>query len=49
MIKLIVKLLIAFPRLGALFSSVREAYCMALADIKYKEYLALIEKLKKSD
>lgn len=49
MIKLIVKVLIAFPKLGALFSSVREAYCMALAHKKYEEYLALIEKLKKSD
>ena len=49
MIKLIVKLLIALPSLGALFTSIREAYCLALADIRYKEYLSMIEKLKKGD
>jgi hypothetical protein len=49
MIKLIVKLLIAFPKLGALFVSVRTAYVMALADKRYEEHLALVEKLKKSD
>ena len=49
MINLIVKLLIAFPKLGALFVSIRTAYVMALADKRYEEHLALVEKLKKGD
>ena len=49
MIKLIVKLLIAFPKLGALFVSVREAYCMALANKRYEEHLAILENIKKGD
>ena len=49
MIKLIVKLLIAFPKLGALFVSVRTAYVMALADKRYEEHLALVENIKKGD
>ena len=49
MIKLIVKLLIAFPKLGALFVSVRTAYVMALADKRYEDHLAIVEKLKKGD
>ena len=49
MIKLIVKLLIAFPKLGALFVSVRTAYVMALAEKRYEEHLAIVERLKKGD
>lgn len=49
MIKLIVNLLIAFPRLGALFASIRDAYVMALAEERYEQHLAIIEKLKQGD
>lgn len=46
MTKLIVKLLIAFPSLGALFQHIRTEYVIALADQRYAEHLARIEKLK---
>ena len=49
MIKLIVKLLIAFPKLGALFSAVRTAYVIELGERRYQQHLALVEKLNKGD
>lgn len=49
MIKLIVKLLIALPSLGALFVSIRTAYVMELADRRYAEHLALVAELRKPD
>ena len=49
MIKLIVKLLIAYPKLAELFCSIRDSYYLALAEKRNEEYFAIIENLKKGD
>jgi len=46
MISLIVKLLIAFPSLGALFQHIRKEYAKEIGKKNYEGYLACLKRLE---